>query len=854
MTDIVCPFDEVNQLPAIDVFMYVTFFLSVEDLCSFCMTAWAIWNNINLLIQSGKGKPPMLVVSGALSLLSEFQMSKRATSSQLVSVESRSNPDWLAPLPGKLKLNTAVALSKEGMTIGAGAAIRDDKGLVIAARSNQSQGKFKAKIGELIALREGLLLAHFYNLKVDYAEGFSPIVVSILNDSIPLVRESKFVMNDIKALCSDVGIIKSLVVSKSGNSLALKLAFSAFFSYSFPACLNPNAMVNKALKGPCLLIDQGEITQFDVEDHRGIQRDLNFGKPSVNEIKHCLILRKSMNETGSYYLGSYHPSRWMPIGEDGKRMEGKLDLPIKEDVPKKNGLIWGAPSSNKYWKESWFFVQGNWGRKPLDNPDGMDLDIPRHFCEARTYTDQSRLTKDEVNRVSHAVQTAMGSQNFKTLVTAEKLKTFGLIQALINDRNHILDLDPILGKTIHALKSVKVVSKEDARVAERQGIAPPDNPEVADGLDFPMPTPNVVTASSHVTAPIPKTKGPKTSQTLSIPLHPKKGNSELTGSEPIDSVFRDLGPLPKQRVPKNVTADPPPILQDGDFPILPDQSLDHNVPRPSANLSGFFGGEGLTHPKPASATGPSLPDPDSLDPSFLRKCDLVAKDRDKLANQVKNLAEERTKLLADNAKLLASHEKALAAEKKKNEEGGRRIAALEKQRDSLNFHLREYERDFDTVKTELGVRAISLFKRSPAFKAFAHKEFVKGVDACKTLVRSLDYPDVADQIDESMRLNLQEADQDLKKQVSRWESDRKRKKMPLLDVHTDLEAQVRQCFGSSCPGNLWLNPLIDYGPDSESEDDPFFRDEILEEEDQGEKEGEVEVADKDFQGDTGGDS
>ncbi|KAK0575505.1 hypothetical protein LWI29_001716 [Acer saccharum] len=500
-----------------------------------------------------------------------------------------------------------------------------------------------------------------------------------------------------------------------------------------------------------------------------------------------------------------------------------------------------------------------------------------------TYTDQPKLTKEETDRVSQAVQTPMDSQNFKTLVTTEKLKAFGLIPALINDRNHILDLDPILGKTLRALKSIKVVSKEDAKAAERQGIAPPDDPEVADSIDFPMPTPNVVTASSHVTTPTSKLKvggpprgskihagglgkrkgeklsshkGLKTTRTLSIPLQPKKGNSEPTGSEPIDSVFRDLGPLPEQRVSKNVTTDPPPILHDGDFPILTDQPLDRNVPRPSASLSGFFGGEGSTHPKPAAATGLSLPDPDPLDPSvalrwvmsgelsfrligdfesfikddltdqyqrslhfmtvFLRKCDLVAKDREKLADQVKNLTEERMKLLADNVNLQTSHEKALAAEKKKNEEGGHRIAALEKQRDSLNFRLREYERDFETAKTELGVRAISLFKRSPAFEAFAHKEFVKGVDACKTLVRSMDFPVVADHIDESMRLNLQEAD--------------------------------------SCPGNLWLDPLIDYGPDSESDDDPFFEDDILEEEDKGEKEGEAEVTDKDFQGDTGDDS
>ncbi|KAK0589757.1 hypothetical protein LWI29_018096 [Acer saccharum] len=124
-------------------------------------------------------------------------------------------------------------------------------------------------------------------------------------------------------------------------------------------------------------------------------------------------------------------------------------------------------------------------------------------------------------------------------------------------------------------------------------------------------------------------------------------------------------------------------------------------------------------------------------------------------------------LIEEKNKLLANHGSALAVEKKKNKESSRRIASLEKQRDSLNFHLKEYERDFKTAKTELGVQAISLFKHSLAFKAFAYKEFVKGVNACKNLVRTLDYPVVADQIDESICLNLQEAELDLKKQVTR---------------------------------------------------------------------------------------
>ena len=154
---------------------------------------------------------------------------------------------------------------------------------------------------------------------------------------------------------------------------------------------------------------------------------------------------------------------------------------------------------------------------------------------------------------------------------------------------------------------------------------------------------------------------------------------------------------------------------------------------------------------------------------LLRKCDSAIKAREKLTGQVNRLVEDKTKLLADNAKLLASHGTALAAERKRNEESGRRVATLEKQRDSLNFRLREYEKDFEMAKIEIGVRAISLFKHSSAFEAFAYKEFMKGVDACKDLVRTLGYSTVANQIDESMRLNCQEAESDLKKQVTRWE-------------------------------------------------------------------------------------
>ncbi|KAK0573731.1 hypothetical protein LWI29_012642 [Acer saccharum] len=241
---------------------------------------------------------------------------------------------------------------------------------------------------------------------------------------------------------------------------------------------------------------------------------------------------------------------------------------------------------------------------------------------------------------------------------------------------------------------------------------------------------------------------------------------------------------------------------------MPEQLSAQNVTRPLATLSSFFGGEGSTRPAPVEMTVSLMLDPDRLDPSvalhwaitgeltfgpvedfeafdvenvfdqgqrslhflimLLRRCDSAVRDRHKLTMQVNRLVEEKSKLLADNAKLLASHGRALATEKKKkNEESACRVAALEKQRDFLEFCLKNYTSDFELAKTEISVRAIDLFKHSPTFEPFTHREFMRGVNTCKDLVQTLDYPVVTDQIDESLRLNLQEAEENLKKQLTR---------------------------------------------------------------------------------------
>ncbi|KAL5797799.1 hypothetical protein ACOSQ2_002619 [Xanthoceras sorbifolium] len=79
-------------------------------------------------------------------------------------------------------------------------------------------------------------------------------------------------------------------------------------------------------------------------------------------------LRSTPGTDGSYYLASSTPNQWLPIGDDGKKRFGKLD--VLDD--KKRGVMWGLPSSHKYWKGAWFFVSGDWGRSlPADREKSL---------------------------------------------------------------------------------------------------------------------------------------------------------------------------------------------------------------------------------------------------------------------------------------------------------------------------------------------------------------------------------------------------------------------------------------------------------------------------------------------------
>lgn len=89
--------------------------------------------------------------------------------------------------------------------------------------ANPWTGNYSSEIGELVALREGLVLAFSLGLSVDLMEVDGVVVVSLLNDSVVSWSEAYSLVSDIKVLCEATGVRKCQVIPRNGR-LAHKLA------------------------------------------------------------------------------------------------------------------------------------------------------------------------------------------------------------------------------------------------------------------------------------------------------------------------------------------------------------------------------------------------------------------------------------------------------------------------------------------------------------------------------------------------------------------------------------------------------------------------------------------------------
>ncbi|KAK2643902.1 hypothetical protein Ddye_019097 [Dipteronia dyeriana] len=89
---------------------------------------------------------------------------------------------------------------------------------------------FFVESAEVLALREGLVLAKQLGYNVSWAEVDAVNVAAGVNLFQPLSGVAGFVFDDVQALCKEAGISKCHAISRKGNGLAHNLASLAVSS------------------------------------------------------------------------------------------------------------------------------------------------------------------------------------------------------------------------------------------------------------------------------------------------------------------------------------------------------------------------------------------------------------------------------------------------------------------------------------------------------------------------------------------------------------------------------------------------------------------------------------------------
>ena len=244
---------EWQKQPLSDVFSQVCRDFSVEDVEIFCVLAWLIWRNRNMVYHGQEAIGGAKIIETAERFLFEYKSSTNAAALCKAPLVKRVSPaTWRPPAAGLLKLNTDAAVVNEGGVTGLGGVIRDTEGEVLGAFSKRVQGCLDVQTAECLAIRAGLIFAMESGLRVAEVESDALNVVRAIQSSSNLSTDEP-VLEDIRFLLNAAGGGSCCHVSRNGNMVAHSLATVAFslgedcfWLEDFPLCISSFVQADKA--------------------------------------------------------------------------------------------------------------------------------------------------------------------------------------------------------------------------------------------------------------------------------------------------------------------------------------------------------------------------------------------------------------------------------------------------------------------------------------------------------------------------------------------------------------------------------------------------------------------------------
>ncbi|KAK0572445.1 hypothetical protein LWI29_031558 [Acer saccharum] len=201
-----------------------------------------------------------------------------------------------------------------------------------------------------------------------------------------------------------------------------------------------------------------------------------FGSPTPREIRHFYTLRQAGN-SGTYFLLSSPVENWIP---EGVSNPGQVEVSSDE---KKKGFIWGFPSSNKRWKNSWFFVGGEWGRNVSAN-SRLSLaarKVPRHFTSPDAWSKTVPVLLDaEISHLAAAAVLPLDERGRSFLLDEDKMIAKGLFPRLPARLPRLYDFDRVCDLQAQVVKNSEAASKRHAAGLAKEGVASLDGGDPSD--------------------------------------------------------------------------------------------------------------------------------------------------------------------------------------------------------------------------------------------------------------------------------------------------------------------------------------------------------------------------------------
>ncbi|KAK0588977.1 hypothetical protein LWI29_007964 [Acer saccharum] len=199
-----------------------------------------------------------------------------------------------------------------------------------------------------------------------------------------------------------------------------------------------------------------------------------YGPSTPREIRHFYTLRQAGNG-GMYFLLSSPVENWIPKGVANP---GQVEVSSDE---KKKGFILGFPTSNKRWKNSWFFAGDEWGRDVLASSrrNFSTKRVPRHFTSPSQTVPV--LLDGEVSHLATAAVLPLDKRGRSFLLDEEKMIAQRVFTHLPARLPRLCDFDTVCDLQARAMKNSEAASKRHAAGLAKEGIASPDGGDPSDG-------------------------------------------------------------------------------------------------------------------------------------------------------------------------------------------------------------------------------------------------------------------------------------------------------------------------------------------------------------------------------------